>query len=143
MDIESAYEQMWAADVAAMSDYHADASAAVEHLPPWQEVVHNRGFHFGHGQLAPGLSDAAPPTGHTLSSFGLTPGDGILNSPILQTGAASHASPDLGILTAGQHVTGGMSHANFGSGGLLNSDIPGTGLRPSLGHPDLLHPASP
>jgi PPE-repeat protein len=143
MDIESAYEQMWAADVAAMSDYHADASAAVQHLDPWQEVVHNRGFHFGHGHLASGLSQAAPPTGNTPSSFGLAPGDGILKSPVLQTGAASHAAPDLGALTAGQHVTGGMSHANFGSGGLLNSDVPGTGMRPSLGHPDLLHPTSP
>jgi PPE family len=141
MDIESAYEQMWALDVAAMSDYHADASAAVEHLAPWQQVLHKLGFHFGHGQLASGLSTTAPPTGHTPSTFGLSPGDGILNSSVLQTGAPSHAGPDFGVLTAGQHVTGGVSNPHFGTGGLLSSDTPGTGLRPGLGHPDLLHPA--
>jgi PPE-repeat protein len=43
-DIEAAYEQMWAADVAAMFGYHADASAAVAKLPPWNEVLQNLGF---------------------------------------------------------------------------------------------------
>ena len=38
-DIEAAYEQMWASDVVAMSGYHADASAAVAQLSPWQEVL--------------------------------------------------------------------------------------------------------
>jgi PPE-repeat protein len=37
-DVEAAYEQMWASDVAAMSGYHADASAAVAQLTPWQQV---------------------------------------------------------------------------------------------------------
>ena len=46
MDIESAYEQMWATDVAAMSGYHADASAAAEHLAPWQNVIQNLGVQF-------------------------------------------------------------------------------------------------
>ncbi|GAB4972932.1 hypothetical protein MAHJHV57_17060 [Mycobacterium avium subsp. hominissuis] len=43
-DIEAAYEQMWASDVAAMFGYHADASAAVAKLPPWNEVLQNLGF---------------------------------------------------------------------------------------------------
>lgn len=43
-DIEAAYEQMWASDVAAMFGYHADASAAVAKLPPWNEVLKNLGF---------------------------------------------------------------------------------------------------
>lgn len=42
-DIEAAYEQMWAADVAAMFGYHADASAAVAKLPPWNQVLKNLG----------------------------------------------------------------------------------------------------
>src|ERR1700743_3863959 len=32
---DAAYEQMWATDVAAMVDYHAGASAALEQLTPW------------------------------------------------------------------------------------------------------------
>lgn len=43
-DIEAAYEQMWASDVAAMFGYHADASAAVAKLPPWKEVLQTLGF---------------------------------------------------------------------------------------------------
>lgn len=36
-DIEAAYEQMWALDVAAMSGYHADASASLSQLPSWDQ----------------------------------------------------------------------------------------------------------
>jgi PPE-repeat protein len=43
-DFEAAYEQMWASDVAAMFGYHADASAAVAKLPPWNQVLQNLGF---------------------------------------------------------------------------------------------------
>ena len=43
-DIEAAYEQMWASDVVAMFGYHADASAAVAKLPPWNQVLQNLGF---------------------------------------------------------------------------------------------------
>jgi PPE-repeat protein len=38
---EAEYEQMWARDVAAMSGYHAGASAAVAQLAPWQELLQN------------------------------------------------------------------------------------------------------
>ncbi|WP_157133420.1 PPE family protein, partial [Mycobacterium tuberculosis] len=36
---EATYEQMWAADVAAMVGYHGGASAAAAALPPWQQAV--------------------------------------------------------------------------------------------------------
>lgn len=134
MDIESAYEQMWALDVAAMSDYHADASAAVEHLAPWQQVMHDLGFHFSYGQLTTGLYGSTPPTGSTALNFGsFTGGDGILSSPSLHTGA------DTSLISFDHYVTGGVSTANFNSG-LLNSGAPGTGFAPGLGHPDLIHP---
>ena len=123
MDIESAYEQMWALDVAAMTDYHADASAAVEHLPPWQQVLHTLGFDFSHGQLTSGLPGATPPTGNTPSVFGgFTPADA-------------------NVLASGHDVTGGVSTASAGYG-LLNPANPGTGFATSLGHADLLHPAT-
>ncbi len=35
---EADYEQMWAQDVAAMSDYFADAAAAAAQLTPWQQL---------------------------------------------------------------------------------------------------------
>jgi PPE-repeat protein len=149
MDIESAYDQMWASDVAAMSDYHADASEAVAHLAPWQHVLHDLGFHFNNGQLTIG-SSATPnlglsgldPTGHTLSSFGeLASGDGMLNQPVLQTGLANHLSIDAGMLDPGHDVTGGFWTANFSSG-LLNSGAPGTGFNVGLPNVDLLHPAT-
>ncbi|BAX90824.1 putative PPE family protein PPE10 [Mycobacterium shigaense] len=123
MDIESAYEQMWASDVAAMSDYHADASAAVAHLAPWQQVLHTLGFDFNHGQLTSGLPGATPPTGNTPLAFG------------------GFAPADTGALTSAHDVTGGVSTASAGYS-LLNPATPGTGLTPSLGHPDLLHPAT-
>ncbi|WP_151069158.1 PPE domain-containing protein, partial [Mycobacterium tuberculosis] len=37
--IEAAYEQMWAADVAAMVGYHSGASAAAEQLVPFQQAL--------------------------------------------------------------------------------------------------------
>ncbi|KMY06868.1 hypothetical protein ACQ94_20720, partial [Mycobacterium tuberculosis] len=36
---EATYEQMWAADVAAMVGYHGGASAAAAALAPWQQAV--------------------------------------------------------------------------------------------------------
>ncbi|ORW85903.1 hypothetical protein AWB92_26315 [Mycobacterium sp. IEC1808] len=40
---EAEYEQMWAQDAAAMSDYYAGASAAVAQLVPWQALPQNLG----------------------------------------------------------------------------------------------------
>jgi PPE-repeat protein len=40
---EAEYEQMWAQDAAAMSDYYAGASAAVAQLVPWQGLPQNLG----------------------------------------------------------------------------------------------------
>ncbi len=38
---EADYEQMWAQDVAAMSDYYAGAAAAAAQLTPWQQLLGN------------------------------------------------------------------------------------------------------
>jgi triacylglycerol lipase len=38
---EAAYEQMWAQDVAAMSGYHASASATVAQLGQWEQALEN------------------------------------------------------------------------------------------------------
>src|SRR6185312_175439 len=57
-DVEAAYEQMWAMDVAAMSGYHANASALLAELPSWDEALKDLGFgHSGTGET--GLLNAA------------------------------------------------------------------------------------
>jgi triacylglycerol lipase len=38
---EAAYEQMWAQDVAVLSGYHANVSAALAQLPSWEQALEN------------------------------------------------------------------------------------------------------
>lgn len=95
-DIEAAYEQMWAADVEAMSGYHADASAAVARMQPWQQVLSDLGFHFSNsGELTfgpPAVAESTQPLmlgpgtagffhGGPVASHG-----GLLDSPTAATG---------------------------------------------------------
>jgi len=58
-DVEAAYEQMWAMDVAAMSGYHANASALLAELPSWDEALKDLGFgHSGTGEMGLGFWNA-------------------------------------------------------------------------------------
>jgi PPE-repeat protein len=165
MDIESAYEQMWATDVAAMSGYHADASAAAEQLAPWQHVLQNLGMHFGNGDLtfAPhaatgnlvhhltgmaGLEQTGGHAGSWVSGDGQLASGGLLHSGSPGAGfaeagelsAASYGGPDAAMLGSGHYVTGGVSATNLHPG-LLNSVTAGTGFNPDATHPGLLNPA--
>jgi PPE-repeat protein len=104
-DIEAAYEQMWASDVAAMTGYHADASAAVSQLEPWQQVVHSAGVHFDKGQL-------------NFAPIASTHGSGLLSAGHGATGGAPAANLGSGLLgptTATTGFTPGVA-----SPGLLN-----------------------
>ncbi|ODR05853.1 hypothetical protein BHQ21_12880 [Mycobacterium sherrisii] len=160
MDIESAYEQMWATDVAAMSGYHADASAAAEQLAPWQNVLQNLGVQFhngdlsfaphaGTGNLAQHLSAGAG-LDHTGGHAGSWRADGqtggLLHWDSSGTGlaevgnAVSHGGPDAAMLGSGHYVTGGVSATNL-QAGLLNSATAGTGFNPGATQPGLLNPA--
>jgi hypothetical protein len=95
-DIEAAYEQMWASDVAAMFGYHADASAAVARMQPWQQVLTDLGFHFSSGgQLtfgSPAVTASTQPlmlgpgTAGFFHGGPVTPASGLLNSPAAATG---------------------------------------------------------
>lgn len=132
-DIEAAYEQMWASDVAAMVGYHADASAAVEKMQPWQQVLHDLGFHFSStGQLTFGRPGSIGPTqalmlgsGPDAHSLGAFPG------------VTSQGGVAAGGLGSG-YATGGISPTNLISG-LLNSPTSATGgLHSSVAHPGLL-----
>jgi PPE-repeat protein len=113
-DTEAAYEQMWASDVVAMSGYHADASAAVAPLAPWQQVLSSLGLHSQSGQLTFGLP---------VSTQGMS-----------KLGFGSNVSQNVG-----RYVTGGVSAANLSSG-LLNSATASTGFNPSVASPGLLNP---
>lgn len=162
MDIESAYEQMWATDVAAMSGYHADASAAAEQLAPWQNVMQNLGVQFnngdlnfaphaGTGNLAQHLSAGAGldhTGGHVGSWLADSQTGGLLHWDSSGTGFAaagpvsvvSHGGPDAGMLGSGHYVTGGVGATNL-QAGLLNSATAGTGFNPAAIQPGLLNPA--
>jgi PPE-repeat protein len=91
-DIEAAYEQMWASDVVAMSGYHADASAAVAKLTPWQQVVPKLDLGNNVSQsVGPGNSDTGSlgllNSGHYVTG-GVNPNlsSGVLNSATAGTG---------------------------------------------------------
>jgi PPE-repeat protein len=112
-DIEAAYEQMWASDVVAMSGYHADASAAVAQLAPWQRVLPSLGLHSQSGQLTSNVSQNA--------------------------GLGNSGTGNVGFFNSGRYVTGGVNAANLSSG-LLNSATASTGFNPDVASPGLLNP---
>jgi len=129
-DIEAAYEQMWAADVAAMSGYHADASAAVARMEPWQQVLTELGFHFSSsGELtfgAPGITGATRPLMLGPGTAGFFHG-GPVATPA--TGGSSITSTASGLLNSPTAATGGL-----GSGPVLTH--PGLANAPLTGPTD-------
>jgi PPE-repeat protein len=133
-DIEAAYEQMWAMDVAAMSAYHTDASALLSRLPSWDQVlqglnIDNLGLgnigsgnvglgNSGNGNIGPGNSG----TGN-IGFFNSGTGDtGILNSGALNTGLGNIGSSNLGFLNAGLGQTGFMNQTTQSINSLFGSD---------------------
>ncbi|HUH68046.1 MAG TPA: PPE family protein [Mycobacterium sp.] len=107
-DIEAAYEQMWASDVAAMFGYHAGATAAAEQLAPWQQVLQGLGFHFNKGQITFG------PLATTQSSSNV--------------GAGNTGSQNVGAGNTGSNIGfGNVGSGNTGFGNTGNNDF-GIGL---------------
>lgn len=109
MDTEAAYEQMWAADVAAMFNYYVDASAAVGQLPPWEQVLQKFGFEFSNGQLSSILPD----------SHGQGWNVGFGNSGSQNVGSGNTGSNNLG--------WGNLGNGTIGFGNTGNNDF-GVGL---------------
>ncbi|REO46361.1 hypothetical protein DSI90_11675, partial [Mycobacterium tuberculosis] len=85
---EAMYEQMWAADVAAMVGYHGGASAAAAALPSWQQAL--RGLP-GLGQVASAISGGAASmfAAPAAATAAVTP-------PALNTGLGNIGSWNLG-----------------------------------------------
>ncbi|OBG40016.1 PPE family protein [Mycobacterium sp. E3198] len=107
MDTEAAYEAMWAADVAAMFGYHADASEAAAQLAPWQQVLQKIGFTFNNGKIGFGPLSI----GNSNVGFG--------NSGSLNVGSGNSGNNNLGL--------GNLGNNNFGFGNSGNNDF-GIGL---------------
>jgi hypothetical protein len=107
MDTEAAYEAMWAADVAAMFGYHADASAAAAQLAPWQQVLQKIGFTFNNGKIGFGPLSM----GNSNVGYG--------NSGSLNVGSGNSGNNNLGL--------GNLGNNNFGFGNSGNNDF-GIGL---------------
>jgi len=111
-DIEAAYEQMWAADVAAMTNYHADASAATSQLTPWRQVLDNPGVNFGSTGSARALTVAhhsigiGPAGAHQIAVDGFKSGTG--NIGLFQAGHGQ-----MGILNTGDCSTGFANPGSF------------------------------
>jgi PPE family protein len=111
-DIEAAYEQMWASDVAAMSGYHADASAAVAQLAPWQQVLPSLGLGFGNN-VSQNFGSGSSASGNI----------GFLNSGRYVTGNVSAANLSSGILDSATASTG--LNPSVASPGLLHPGLTG------------------
>jgi PPE-repeat protein len=125
-DIEAAYEQMWASDVVAMSGYHADASAAVAKLSPWQDVLPKLDLGPNAGRL--GLPAGAQ--GNSNLGFG--------NNVSQSAGPGNSDTGNIGFLNSGRYVTGGVNAANLSSG-MLNSATASTGFNLGVASPGLLN----
>ena len=125
-DIEAAYEQMWASDVVAMSGYHADASAAVAKLTPWQQALPKLDLGPNAGRL--GLPAATQ--GNSSLGFG--------NDVSQPAGLGNPDTGNIGFFNSGRYVTGGVSAANL-SPGMLNSATASTGFNLGVASPGLLN----
>ncbi len=109
MDVEAAYEQMWALDVAAMAGYHFDASAAVAQLAPWQQVLRNLGIDIGkNGQINLGF-------GNTGSG---NIGNNNIGSGNTGTGNIGSGNTGSGNLGLGNLGDGNIGFGNTGSGNI-------------------------
>lgn len=145
MDVEAAYEQMWALDVAAMAGYHFDASAAVAQLAPWQQVLRNLGIDIGkNGQINLGFGNTGSGNIGIGNSGSLNSGigtSGTINAGLGSAGSlntsfwnagmqnaalGSAAGSEAALVSSAGYATGGMSTAALSSG-ILASALGSTG----------------
>lgn len=130
---ESFYEEMWAADVSAMSGYYSGASAVAAQVVPWQSALQNLpALAGGMAGMAGGAGGgaAAPVSGSTGganaaggSSGGQSSGGG---ADTAANGAANGAGSGGGASAVG---AGGLAGAGSGTG--LTTGNPGAGFTQS------------
>ncbi|WP_459797694.1 PPE family protein, partial [Mycobacterium riyadhense] len=113
---EAEYEQMWAQDVAAMFDYHADASAIVSVLSPFTGVPQNLAG--PHASVAPAAEAVVhPPSG---------PG---LNLGLANVGRGNIGNGNIGNFNLG---SGNVGSRNIGSGNIGSGNIGFGNTGPSM-----------
>jgi PPE-repeat protein len=138
-DVEAAYEQMWAMDVAAMSGYHANASALLAEVPSWDEVmkeldIGNVGNVGDIGHLGSANSGGFGLTGEHPVGTGLldngrigfghsgTGHTGLLNAGAVSPGVGNTGANNLGFWNAGFGQTGWMNNSTQHASSLLGFD---------------------
>lgn len=122
---ESVYEEMWAADVAAMSGYYSGASAIAAQVVPWASLL----------QRFPGLgAGATGATGGESVGTGATGGEsvGTGGGESVGTGGATASGGGVGYvgggvasagLAAGDPAHGSVGQGNFGGGDVGAGDV--------------------
>jgi PPE-repeat protein len=124
---EAQYEEMWAADVAAMVGYHGGVSTATAQLASWQQALQGLP---GLGQVAGSVAGAAA-AGDTLPDINTSLGNigswnlgggnnGILNLGSGNFGNLNLGGGNLGNLNLG---SGNWGFFNLGSGNIGNTNI--------------------
>ncbi len=103
---EGTYEEMWAADVAAMVGYHGGASAAASGLPSWQQAL----------SALPGIGQAAAAPAAALFNLP-TVNTGLGNSGQWNLGGGNNGSFNLG--------SGNFGNLNLGGGNIGNLNLGG------------------
>ncbi|KAF3415995.1 pentapeptide repeats family protein, partial [Mycobacterium tuberculosis variant bovis] len=117
MDVEAAYEQMWALDVAAMAGYHFDASAAVAQLAPWQQVLRNLGIDIGkNGQINLGFGNTGSGNIGNNNIGNNNIGSGNTGTGNIGTGNTGSGNLGLGNLGDGNIGFGNTGSGNIGFG---------------------------
>ena len=106
---EAQYEEMWAADVAAMTGYHGGASAAAAQLSSWQGAL----------PALPGMSQVASavagsPVGAAAAAVSMEAST-VPGLPALNTGLGNIGSWNLG--------GGNIGNTNLGSGNVGNTNL--------------------
>ncbi|MEK1118791.1 PPE family protein, partial [Mycobacterium ulcerans] len=111
--VESIYEEMWAADVAAMSGYYSGVSAVAAQVVPWQSVLK------GLPGLASGLAGGAGAGSGFAGGSGMV--GGAAGSPGSQGGAGAGSD------TAGANAGGDASSSVVAGGGAGGAGLVGAG----------------
>ncbi|MGO9506388.1 MAG: PPE family protein, partial [Mycobacterium sp.] len=120
---ESIYEEMWAADVSAMSSYYSGASAVAAQVVPWRSALQNLpALAGGMAGMAGGAAAPVSSTGGANAAGGSAGGA----ADTAANGAANGAASGGG---AGAVGAGGLAGAGSGNG--LTTGNPGAGFTQS------------
>ncbi|OBI62996.1 PE-PPE domain-containing protein [Mycobacterium sp. E796] len=126
---EAEYEQMWAQDAAAMSDYYAGAAAAVAQLVPWQGLPQNLGSgNVGVGNV--GINNVG--NGNIgIGNLG-NANFGIQNTGNQNIGIGNTGNQNIGFGNPGNGNVGALliNENQVGAGGPTALIMGGTGLGP-------------